>query len=135
MTTREAARRWADTWARGWPAKDVDGIVALQAENGDHWASMFRPYRGRAGLRGYLQECFDEETRPAEVWFGEPRVDGDMAAVEYWAITYPDGEALTISGCTLLRFDDDGLVAEARDYSHVKPGRLMPPTALVGGRD
>jgi hypothetical protein len=38
-------------WARGWPAKDVDGIVGPQAEDGDHWASMFRPYRGWSGLR------------------------------------------------------------------------------------
>ena len=60
----------------------------------------------------------------------EPRVDGDLAAVEYWAVTYPNGEALTISGCTLLRFDDEGLVAEARDYSHVKQGRFPPPTDL-----
>ncbi|MEO3928770.1 nuclear transport factor 2 family protein [Micromonosporaceae bacterium B7E4] len=132
MNVRDAARRWATVWAQGWPAKDVDGIVGLQAEEADHWASMFRRYRGRAGLRSYVQECFDEETRPAEVWFGEPRVDGDLAAVEYWAVTYPDGEPLTISGCTLLRFDEAGLVAEARDYSHVKQGRLLPPEGLFG---
>jgi ketosteroid isomerase-like protein len=130
VNTHDAARRWAHAWAHSWPAKDVDAIVSLQAEDGDHWASMFRLYRGRAGLRTYLQECFDEETRPAEVWFGEPHVDGDMAAVEYWAVTYPDGQPLTISGCTLLRFDHEGLVAESRDYSHVKEGRLLPPAGL-----
>jgi hypothetical protein len=91
---------------------------------------MFRPYRGRAGQRTYIQECFGEETRPAEVWFGEPRVDGDMAAVEYWAVTYPNDKPLTISGCTLLRFTEAGLVAEARDYSHVKHGRVLPPAGL-----
>ena len=130
MNARDAAKRCANAWARAWPAKDVDGIVGLQAEDGDHWASMFRLYRGRDGLRMYVRECFDEETRPAEVWFGEPQVDGDMATVEYWAVTYPDDQALTISGCTLLRFDDEGLVAEARDYSHVKQGRFLPPAGL-----
>jgi hypothetical protein len=134
VDTRDAARRWADAWARCWPAQDVDGIASLQSEHGDHWASMFRQYRGRVGLRAYLQECFDEETRPAEVRFGEPWVDGDLAAVEYWAVTYPNDEALTVSGCTLLRFDDEGLVAEARDYSHVKQGRFPPPTNLFDGR-
>ncbi|MFG1678093.1 nuclear transport factor 2 family protein [Micromonospora sp. NPDC049282] len=128
---RDAADRWADTWAHGWPAKDSDGIVGLLAEDGVHWASMFRPYRGRAGLRDYLRECFDEETRPAEVWFGEPRVDGDTAAVEYWAVTYPNDQPLTISGCTLLRFDHEGLVAEARDYSHGREGRTLPPAGLI----
>jgi hypothetical protein len=129
MDTRQAAQRWADVWTTGWPARDVEAIAALQAENGDHWASRFRPYRGRAGLRAYLRECFAEETRPAEVWFAAPVVDGDTAAVEYHAITYPGGEPLTICGCTLLRFDSEGLVAEARDYSHVQPGRVLPPTA------
>lgn len=130
MDTQEAAERWANAWAKCWPAQDVDGIVALQAEDGDHWASMFRPYRGRDGLRTYVRECFDEETRPAEVWFGGPQVDGSMAAVEYWAVTYPNDQPLTISGCTVLRFDGEGLVAEARDYSHVKEGRFLPPAGL-----
>jgi ketosteroid isomerase-like protein len=127
MDTREAAVRWAETWTRAWPAGDVEAIVALQGEDADHWASLFRPYRGRAGLREYVKECFDAETEPARTWFAEPRVDGDHAAVEYWAVTYPDGEPLTICGVTLLRFAPDGLVAEARDYSHVKAGRLEPP--------
>ncbi|MCZ7436053.1 nuclear transport factor 2 family protein [Micromonospora sp. WMMC241] len=131
---RDAADRWAKTWAHGWPAQDIDGIVGLQAEDGVHWASMFRPYRGRAGLRDYLRESFDEESRPAEVWFGEPRVDGDTAAVEYWAVIYPNDKPLTVSGCTLLRFDHQGLVAEARDYSHVREGRSLPPPGLMPAR-
>lgn len=131
MDTREAARRWARTWADAWPIKDVDAIVALQAEDGDHWASMFRPYRGRAGLRRYLEECFSEETDPAETWFAEPHVDGDMAAVEYWAVIYVKGDPQTISGCTVLRLDETGLVVEARDYSHVKEGRHVPPDGAL----
>lgn len=130
METREAAQRWARTWADAWPVKNVDAIVALQAEDGDHWASMFRPYRGRAGLRGYVAECFAEESRPAQTWFAEPQVDGDVAAVEYWVVIHVKDEPMTISGCTVLRFDQAGLVAEARDYSHVKEGRHTPPDGL-----
>ncbi|WP_341720294.1 nuclear transport factor 2 family protein [Micromonospora sp. FIMYZ51] len=130
MDVREAARRWADAWSQGWPTRDVERIVNLHAEQADHWASMFRPCRGRAGLRAYVAECFAEETRPAEVWFGEPQVDGDLATVEYWAVTYPSDRPLTISGCTLLRFDDAGLVTGSRDYSHAREGRLLPPATL-----
>lgn len=132
MDTHAAARRWARTWSEAWPAKDADAIAALQAEDGDHWASPFRIYRGRAGLREYVAECFDEETRPARVWFAAPVVDGATAAVEYWAVTWPGGEPLTICGCTLLRFGADGLVTEARDYSHGRPGELLPPPGLFG---
>ncbi|MGQ5265130.1 nuclear transport factor 2 family protein [Micromonospora sp. ZYX-F-536] len=130
MDTREAARRWARTWAEAWPTKDLEAIAALQTEDGDHWASLFRPYRGRSGLRAYLEECFAEETRPAEVWFAEPQVDGDAAAVEYWAVIHIKDHPVTISGCTVLRFDEAGLVAEARDYSHVKDGQHAPPAGL-----
>ncbi|SIN36925.1 SnoaL-like domain-containing protein [Micromonospora cremea] len=132
MDARELARRWARTWTEAWPVRDVEAIAALQSEDGDHWASMFRRYRGRAGLRVYLQECFAEESRPAEVRFAEPQVDGDAAAVEYWSVIYVKGQPTTISGCTLLRFDETGLVAEARDYSHVKEGRHAPPAGLFG---
>jgi hypothetical protein len=132
VDTREAARRWASAWASGWPARDKDVILACQAEDGDHWASMFRPYRGRAGLRDYLEECFAEETRPARVWFAEPQVDGAAAAVEYWAQVWVHDEPMTISGCTVLRFDQAGLVAESRDYSHVVPGSQAPPAGLFG---
>jgi ketosteroid isomerase-like protein len=128
--TREAARRWAGTWAWAWPAKDVDAIAAMQADDGDHWASMFRRFRGRAGLRRYLEEYFAEESRPAQVWFAEPQVDGDRAAVEYWALVYIEEQPTTISGCTAVRFDESGLVAEARDYSHVKEGHHAPPAGL-----
>jgi hypothetical protein len=41
---------------------------------------------------------------------------------------------MTICGCTTLRFDEAGLVAEARDYSHMKEGRHVPPAALVEWR-
>ncbi|MEU7752199.1 nuclear transport factor 2 family protein [Micromonospora sp. NPDC049171] len=130
MRTHTAARRWATTWADAWPTRDVDAIVALQREDGDHWASLFRPYRGRAGLRAYLAEAFAEESRPAQVFFGEPRVDGDAATVEYWAVVHLKDQPLTISGCTVLRFDEAGLVAEARDYSHVREGHHSPPAGL-----
>ena len=130
MDTREAARRWAATWAWAWPAQDAGAIVAMQAEDGDHWASMFRPFRGRAGLRRYLEEYFAEESRPAQVRFAEPQVDGDRTAVEYWALVYIKDQPMTISGCTVVRLDDSGLVAEARDYSHVKEGHHAPPAGL-----
>lgn len=121
------------TWARAWPLKDVEAIVALHAEDGDHWASLFRPLRGRAGLRSYLEECFAEETRPAEAWFDEPVVEGVRASVEYWVIIFIDGEPTTVSGCTVLTFDESGLVKVARDYSHLLPGHHERPSQAFAG--
>jgi hypothetical protein len=131
---RDAARRWARTWAEAWPVRDVDAIVALQAERGDHWVSLFRVLRGRAGLRGYVADCFAEEVDPAETWFAEPLVAGTSATVEYWVVMHTRDGPMTVCGCTVLRFDDAGLVAEARDYSHMKEGRHTPPPAGVEWR-
>jgi hypothetical protein len=131
VDTRTAARRWGRTWAAAWTAKDTDAIVALQAEDGVHWASLFRRFDGRAGLREYLAGCFaDEVGGPAETWFAEPVVDDDSAAVEYWAVLHLADGPTTISGCTVVRFDDSGLVREARDYSHAKEGRELPPVGV-----
>lgn len=129
MDTRTAARRWAGTWAEAWPKKDVAAIVALHAADGVHWASLFRRYDGRAGLHEYVAQSFAEEVAPAETWFAEPWVDGDTAGMEYWVTIHLADGPTTISGCTVVRFDEQGLATEARDYSDVQPGRVpQPPT-------
>lgn len=130
MDTRAAARRWAQTWAEAWPAQDVEALVELQAEAGDHYASMFRRYHGKDGLRTYVTEAFEEETSAATVWFAEPSVDGDVTHCEYWALCEFDGKPVTISGCTIVQFDDDGRVSRARDYSHTTDGHIQPPDHL-----
>jgi hypothetical protein len=49
--------------------------------------------------------------------FGEPIVDGDRAAVEWSAeTTLKDGGTENLAGVSLLRFDEDGLVVEQRDF-------------------
>jgi len=127
MDARRAAERWANTWATAWPKKDAEALLAIQAPDGDHWASLFRRYEGRDGLARYLRECFEEETAPTSVWFGTPTLDGRTAAVEYWAHIVTGDGPMTISGCTVVQFDDDGLVRQARDYSHATQGHQPRP--------
>ncbi len=119
--------RWATTWASAWPLKNVDAIVKLQADDANHWASMFRPLHGRSGLHTYLEECFSKESQPAQTWFSEPVVDGDSACVEYWVILRAKDQPTTISGCTVLYFDPTGFVREAPDYSHAHNGHHERP--------
>ena len=60
--------------------------------------------------------------------FGEPLVDADRAAVEWWAvITSTSGEVETLAGVSLLRFAGDGRVAEQRDVWASTPGRVDTP--------
>ena len=115
-----AARRWADVWERGWPATDVDAISALYADGAVFYS---HPFRDRQAPSDYVTWAFSEQAE-AECRFGEPVVDGDRAAVDWWAImTGTDGAVESIAGTSLLRFDSEGLVVEQRDVWAIEPGR------------
>jgi hypothetical protein len=60
-------------------------------------------------------------TLDAEAWadceFHEPIVEGDRAVVEWRADTrLKDGGTEKLAGVSLLRFDENGLVVEQRDF-------------------
>jgi hypothetical protein len=118
--TRTAARRWADTWARAWPAKDVEAIAALYAPEADFRS---HPFREPEDARAYVRRVFAEEEGETECRFREPLVDADRAAVEYRAVLVYEGKETTLAGTTLLRFRSDGLVVEHRDYWALEQGR------------
>jgi SnoaL-like domain len=111
MDTREAAQRWADVWERGWHEHDAVAITALYA--GD---AFWKQHPFRAPEPGYLARVFGEE-ESAQCQFGTPIVDGDRAAVPWSAQTrLADGGTENLAGVSMLRFSDDGLVLEERDF-------------------
>jgi hypothetical protein len=126
LDAEAAARRWRDTWERAWPAKDVDAIVALYSDEVEYRALVHRdPELGLTGVRGYLQREFGVENE-IECRFGQPVVGGDRAAVEWWASWVEEGRELTLAGATFLRFDEEGLVVDHRDYWNEVPRRDPP---------
>jgi ketosteroid isomerase-like protein len=117
--TETAARRWADEWARAWREHDSDRVAALYAEGASFRSA---PFREQQDPKAYADWAFaDEES--ADVWFGEPAVAGDRASVEWWTVSTSSGEEETLAGVSLLRFGEDGLVVDQRDYWHSKLGR------------
>ena len=113
MNTRAAAQRWADEWRAAWIEHDADRVAALYAP-GAFFLSA--PFRDAQDPREYALQAFAEEDS-ADPWFGEPLVDGDRAAVEWHAETVlKDGGREKLAGVSLLRFDEDGLVVEQRDF-------------------
>jgi hypothetical protein len=77
--------------------------------------------------REYVGWAFADQA-VAECRFGHPVVDGDRAAVDWWAaVRSTDGSVETIAGTSLLRFGDDGLVIEQRDVWASAPGRHELP--------
>ena len=112
VSAAEAARRWVETWSRAWPAGDAAAIDALYAADALFYS---HPFRDPQSPRSYVEAVFAEQAR-AECRFGEPIVDGDRAAVDWWGvITAHDGSAETVAGTSLLQFDDSGLVVEQKD--------------------
>jgi hypothetical protein len=117
------ARRWAQGYKVAWEADDPDAAAALYAVD-----CVFRsaPFRKPEPPIEYTRRVY-LEAKARGVRFGEPVEEGDRAAVEWWAtLVLPNGEEQTIAGCSVLRFGDDGLVAEARDYWHMELGSREP---------
>ena|SRR5207247_3036439 len=123
METHAAASAWVAAWSKGWAEHDSDAIAARYADDCEFRSHPFRePLFGREGARSYVEQAFAGE-RSAISAFGEPIVAADgRAAVEYRAtITTTDGRTMTLFGVTVLRFDEDGLVQEHRDYWSTQP--------------
>jgi len=124
VNTRDAAVRWKRTWEEAWPTYDVEAIAALYKPNSLYRALVFRePERGIDGVRAYLQREFAVE-EGVTCRFGEPVCGEGRAAVEWWASWTEGGRELTLAGVTLLRFDDDGMVIDHRDYWNESEGRV-----------
>ena len=116
-------RRWADGYKVAWEAGDAAAAAALYRDD-----CVFRsaPFRVPEAPLAYTTREFPE-AKAQDVRFGVPVDDGDRGAVEWWAtLVTPDGQQHALAGCSMLRFDDQGLVVEARDYWHMEPGRREP---------
>jgi SnoaL-like domain len=124
-SVRQAAERWLDGWARGWAAHDVELIASLYTEDAVQVSAFFRDPQRPAD---YAAWAFAEE-ESAEVWFAEPVVEDDRAAVAWWGISHlVDGHDTTLAGVSMLRFGSDGLVVDQRDYwNEAKETAIAPP--------
>jgi uncharacterized protein (TIGR02246 family) len=139
----ELDRRAVDTWiaryGKAWRDKDVDGVAELFTEDATYAAHPLQPpHRGRAGIRAYWRQVTATQ-EDVDLSFGRPIIDGNRVAVEWWA-TMKDPEwgpprddaAVTLPGCLLLRFSDQGLCATLREYWNVEFGRRVPSPAGWG---
>lgn len=122
--SRAAARAWVEGWSRAWPARDADAIGALYSSDAVFQSHPFRELQSPAA---YAEWVFAEQGS-VELRFGDPIVDGERAAVEWWAvITSTRGAVETIAGVSLLRFDGGGRVVEQRDAWSSIDGRVELP--------
>jgi hypothetical protein len=115
-------------WAEAWPVADVDTIAGLYAPDATFYS---HPFRARQAPADYVTWAFEDQ-ESAECRFGEPVVDGERAAVDWWAvIAAKDGSVQSLAGTSVLRFDEAGLVVEQRDVWAEADGRRELPDWAV----
>jgi catechol 2,3-dioxygenase-like lactoylglutathione lyase family enzyme len=124
MDTGTAAERWARTWERAWPAKRIEDIDALYADDATYRSHPLRDAEP-GGAQGYLRRELASES-DIECRFGDPIASDSRAAVEWWASWEEAFETVTLAGTTVLRFDADGQVVEHVDYWVQGEGRPAP---------
>jgi hypothetical protein len=123
VNTEAAARRWADAWARGWRALDAEALHEIYTPETVHRS---HPFREPGNPINYARWAFAEEEGEPDVWMGDPIVDGDRAAIEWWAVTIENGKELSLAGTSVVRFDADGRAVEQTDYWGAADGRTSP---------
>lgn len=93
-------------------AVDVEGVVALYAEDGSVEDPIGSPvHRGRDAIRAFYAASAGTTTLELE---GRPRVAGNEGACGMLA--RPKGASVVIETLDTMVFDDDGLIREMRAY-------------------
>ena len=101
MDAEAAARAWVDAWDRSWRSKDEDLLAAVYSDDAAHRS---HPDREPQPPLDYARWAFAEEEDDLELWWGEPLVAGNRAAVEWWAALTDSGELVTLAGTSWLTF-------------------------------
>ena len=118
---------WLEAYRVAWEEKDTEAAAALFDEASTYRANIFEePFEGKDGVRAYWQQVTSTQ-EDVQVRIGSPFADGDRVAAEFWTTMRVGGDEVTLPGCLLLRFGDDGLCRSLREYWHFQPGRFEPP--------
>jgi uncharacterized protein (TIGR02246 family) len=129
--------RWISGYGQAWRDKDADAVAALFTPDATYQSDPTRaPHQGREAIRRYWTGATATQSE-LDLRFGEPVIDSDRAAVEWWAVMRDaaagperDNDWMTLPGCLLLRFMPDGRCAQLREYWNTAFGRrLAPPQA------
>ena len=117
---------WVEGYRRAWVERDPQAAAALFTEDASYRSSPFvEPNLGQEGVVAYWTGATSTQA-DVEVEMGEPLVDGNHAAVEWWTRMRADGDEITLVGCLLLRFAADGRCEDLREYWNYESGRLPP---------
>ena len=119
-------REWLGAYARAWRERNPDAAVALFTKDAVYRSHTFRePHVGSEAIRAYWAGATARQEE-VEVEMGEPVIEAERVAVEWWTTMRDGGEDVTLPGCLILRFAADGRCEELREYWFLEPGRRTP---------
>ena len=120
--------QWISGYRDAWERRDPVAASELFSPSSTYRSNIFEEaHQGRAGVEGYWKSVTASQS-DVRVRMGRPFVEGPRVAVEFWTTMKVEGDDVTLPGCLLLDFDDDGLCSRLREYWHYQPGLFEPPT-------
>jgi uncharacterized protein (TIGR02246 family) len=128
MPDREAVARWIEAYADAWRRADDSAVAELFTEDAVYREHPLRdPSVGREAISAYWRWAVSTQSG-LQLQFGEPIVEGDRVAVDWWATLIDEGAERTLPGILFLTFDERGLCQELREAWFWLEGRHQPPT-------
>jgi ketosteroid isomerase-like protein len=120
-------REWIERYVDAWRSADAGLVSRLFAEDGEYCFDLFEePARGRDGIAAYWNRVCSTQS-DVDVRFGTPVLEGPRTVVEFWTTMKEAGEPVTLTGCMLLTFTEEGLCSALREYWIQSDGTASPP--------
>lgn len=118
---------WVETYRQAWEESDAEKAAGLFTEDATYRSNIFEePHVGHAGIIAYWRGVTSTQS-DIEVRMGRPIVDGNRVSVEFWTTMDNEGADVTLPGCLLLDFAEDGRCRRLHEYYEFTNGRLSPP--------
>lgn len=127
MIGRDEIVRWCEAYRAAWEQADSEEAASLFSPDASYRSNIYEePHQGREGVADYWTGVTSVQSA-VNVRMGTPFVDGDRAVVEFWTNMSIDDNPVTLAGCLLLSFTEDGLCSDLREYWNFVDGTHQPP--------
>jgi ketosteroid isomerase-like protein len=131
---RERVGAWLEAYRRAWEEADARAIPGMFTQEASYRAHpLGTAYTGHDAIADYWTRATAGQ-EDIQVRFGDPIVDGDRVAAEFWTSMRSDGDPVTVAGCLLLAFAPDGRCRSLRECWH-ETGELLDPSPGWGRFD
>jgi ketosteroid isomerase-like protein len=123
----ERVDAWLGGYRRAWEQADPPAVLGLFTADASYRSHPLRPaHTGHDGIAAYWGRATADQ-QDVRVRFGDPIVDGDRVAVEWWALMRTGGDPVTLVGCLLLTFAADGRCQALRECWNEVEALVNPP--------